>query len=115
MTFHINETALSFPIKPAQAKELSNAIKDVMQTFADKQQVQRPKRWPSMEFRLKGDAGDPGEVEFFEIFCNPNAHATAFDAKVLVTLRTAGGVKVATEGKLTSLKSDVDVFLTQSQ
>ncbi len=154
MTFHINETALTFPMKPAEAKELSSAITKVMQTFADKQQAQRPKRWEPMEFRIKGklllllivlqhefgsekgmldyctvawralegasalrragDGASPSELEFFEVFCNPNAHATAFDAKVLVTLRTAGGVKVATEGKLTSLKSDVDQFLAQS-
>ena len=63
MTFHINETALSFPIKPAQAKELSDAVRNVMQTFADKQQAQRPKRWPSMEFRLKGKPKLLGFVE----------------------------------------------------
>ena len=35
MTFHINETALTFPIKPEQAQELSAAITKVMQTFAE--------------------------------------------------------------------------------
>lgn len=35
MTFHINETALTFPIKPEQAQELSNAVGSVMKTFAE--------------------------------------------------------------------------------
>ncbi|PSC72270.1 hypothetical protein C2E20_4509 [Micractinium conductrix] len=83
-----------------------------MQTFADKQEAQRPKRLPSLEYIFKGDVA-AGEVEYFEVFCNTNAHATAFDARVLLTLRTAGGLRVTTEGKLTGVKADVEDYLTQ--
>lgn len=46
-----------------------------------------------------------------ELFCNPNAYSTAFDARVLVTLKAAGGVAVTTEGRLSALKADVENFL----
>lgn len=52
-------------------------------------------------------------VEFLEVVCNPNAYATAFDAKVLITVRSAQGLKVTTEGRLSNLKGDVDTFLDQ--
>jgi hypothetical protein len=34
---------------------------------------------------------------------------------VLVTLRAAGGVRLATEGKLSAVKADVEVFLEKQR
>ncbi len=46
-----------------------------------------------------------------QVFCNPNAHTTAFDAKLLITLWSRGGLKVTTEARLSTVTSDVDNFL----
>lgn len=58
-------------------------------------------------------AGDTSaqEIEHLEVFCNPNGYATAFDAKALITLRTADGLRLTTEGKLTGIKANVEEFL----
>ena len=49
------------------------------------------------------------------MFCNPNAHATAFEAKLLVSLRAAGGVSVTTEARLSNVKADLDAFMSQAE
>ncbi|CAL8464353.1 g3888 [Coccomyxa elongata] len=109
---HVNETTITFPLAEAQAKEIVAAINSLLQTFAAKQAAERPKRWQSMEYRYKGSGeGDP--VALLELFCNPNAYSTAFDARVLVTLKAVGGVSVTTEGRLSAFKADIDNFLDQ--
>ena len=47
------------------------------------------------------------------MFCNPNAYSSAFDAKVLISLKTEDGVAVTTEGRLSAIKNDIDTFLEQ--
>lgn len=54
LAFHIGDTTLSFPLRADEARRLSAALAGVMQTFADKQQAERPKRWPALEFVFKG-------------------------------------------------------------
>ena len=63
------------------------------------------------EFGMCAGSGQEDPVAHLELFCNPNAYSTAFDARVLVTLKAAGGVAVTTEGRLSALKADVENFL----
>lgn len=44
------------------------------------------------------------------MFCNPNAHATVVDAKLLLTIK-AGAVSVTTEGRLSGIKADLENFM----
>lgn len=51
---HVDQTSISFPLKPESGKELNEGLQVLLQTFADKQKAERPQRWKSMEFRVKG-------------------------------------------------------------
>jgi hypothetical protein len=62
-----------------------------------------------MEVRFTAE--QPGQgIELLEVFCNPNTYRTAFDAKLMVTARSAG-LKVVCEARLSNLKADVDAFV----
>lgn len=49
------------------------------------------------------------------MFCNPNAATNAFNAKVLVTVKSQDGMSVLTETPLTTLKADLDLCKQQMQ
>lgn len=66
-------------------------------------------RWESMEVRFSSEQPDQG-LELLEVFCNPNTYKTAFDAKLMITARSAG-LKVVCEGRLSNLKADLDSFI----
>jgi len=106
-----NDTTVSVPISQQAVKQLQAAIAAVLQTFAAKQKAERPQRWPMMEWRFKSsddpEASAGSEVEFFEVYCNPNGFSSAFEARTLLTLRTQGGVKVSSEAKLSALQVGV--------
>jgi len=107
------------PFDLDHAKQLDTAINQLLKTFSEKQEAKRPKRWEMMEVRIQPGADNSSSngaaaLELFEVFCNPNAHATAFDAKLLLTVRCTGGVKVTTEGRLSNFKADLDAFLAEA-
>ena len=54
LELHFGDTTVSFPVRADQAQQLAAAVSGVMKTFAEKQQAERPKRWDSMEFKMKG-------------------------------------------------------------
>jgi hypothetical protein len=96
ITLHIGETSLTVPFSVESAKGLSSAIAGLLATFKE--------RWDNMEYRQTNDG------VFFEVFCNPNAHATAFQAKYLVTIHDEK-LRIASEGQLSALKSDLDQYI----
>jgi hypothetical protein len=63
---------------------------------------------------LAGDT-NVGEIPHFELFCNPNAHSTAFDAKVLVTVRSVDGVQIVMEATLEQVRAGVKDALLASR
>lgn len=87
------------------AKGLSDSISSLLATFKEKEKATRPQRWQSLEYRESTEDG-----LYFELFCNPNAYANAFQAKVLVTIDD-GKIKVTSEGPLSAVKADVDQYL----
>ena len=62
-----------------------------------------------MEVRFTSEQLGQG-LELLEVFCNPNSYKNAFDAKLMITARSAG-LKVVCEGRLSNLKADVDAFV----
>eukprot|EP00798_Chlamydomonas_sp_ICE-L_P019015 gene19015-25606_t len=48
----------------------------------------------------------------FEDACNPNAYPTAFDTKMLITIKSKDGLKVMTEARLTAVKSDLKAYMS---
>ncbi len=66
-------------------------------------------------FKPGKDAAEPDtapSLEHLEFFCNPNAHTSPFDAKLLVTAKGPhDGLSVTTEARLSSLKADLDEFM----
>lgn len=108
---HLGETTIQLPFTPQQAKTLDAELSKLLQTFAEKQAAQRPKRWDSMDVRFTGEQpGQGGGLELLEIFCNPNTYKTAFDAKLMITAK-ASGLKVVCEGRLSSVKADLDAYI----
>lgn len=65
-------------------------------------------------FSFAGDTS-AGEIPHFELFCNPNAHSTPFDAKVLLTVHSVDGVKVVMEATLEQVRAGVKDTLIASR
>lgn len=61
-----------------------------------------------MEFRVAGDFATGGI--FLEVFCNPNAYSSAFQARALITVKD-DRVRFTSEGALSNLKAAVDEYL----
>ena len=94
MVLQQGPTSMTLTLSPRQMEQVMGAVADMRRIFTEKQEYeqgnggQRPKRWPSVDVSISGeDGGDDDDVSLtMEVFCNPNAHMNAFEARVLVTV-----------------------------
>lgn len=114
LELHVGPTTLSLPFNQQRATELKAALALLLATFAEKAKAERPKRWQALEYKFKSgdeDGNTPPGIALFEVFCNPNAAASPFDAKVLVTVKSEeGGVGFTTEAPLSALRADLEAY-----
>lgn len=106
---HLGQGAtLTVAIPEQQLCAVQEALDAVIQTFADKQAAERPQRWPEMCYTWEGQGVEGTTLEYIEVFCNPNAHSSAFDAQVLITMHAAGGIRLMAEQQLTRFQEELD-------
>lgn len=112
LALHVGDTTINAPINADQAATIAAGVAGLLQTFAAKAAATRPRRWEPLELRFTQTDDAANGLELLEVFCNPNSAATAFDAKLLLTLRGAkGGLSVTAEQRLSAFKADLDAFI----
>lgn len=109
LTLNLGEGSVSFSFSPQAARDLQQAIAQLMErlkaTAAKATPGGKTSPQESLEYRYTGDV-------FLEIFCNPNIWPTPFAAKVLITIRDAS-IRLTTEAELTRVREDINQYLEQ--
>ncbi len=109
LTLNLVEGSVSFKFSADAAKELQEAIAQLMQNLKVATQAAsgggKPTPKKPMEYQFSGDV-------FLEIFCNPNIWPSPFAAKVLVTLKD-DRIRLTTEAELTRIIEDINQYLEQ--
>jgi hypothetical protein len=109
LTLNLVEGSVSFSFTADAAKDLQQAIAQLMQNLKTATQGKtsggKPTPQKPMEYTFTGDV-------FLEVFCNPNIWPTPFAAKVLITLRDER-IRLTTEAELTRVIEDVNQYLEQ--
>jgi hypothetical protein len=109
LTLNLVEGSVSFRFTAEAARDLQNAIAQLMQSLKAATQAAsgggKPSPQKPMEYQFSGDV-------FLEIFCNPNIWPSPFAAKVLITLRD-DRIRLTTEAELTRVIEDVNQYLEQ--
>lgn len=109
LTLNLVEGSVSFSFSAESARDLQQAIAQLMQSLKAAAAKTTPggktSPQPPMEYRYTGDV-------FLEIFCNPNIWPSPFAAKVLITLRDAS-IRLTTEAELTRVIEDINQYLDQ--
>lgn len=109
LTLNVGETSVSFPLACEDARTFQGMIQDLLQVFKEKEEKGQRKKLDAMDYHCSWTT-DGGNEGHFQVYCNPNAYANAYQAKALITVQS-NSVRVMTEGKLSAIKSDLDSFV----
>lgn len=106
LSLHLqDETTMTVPVSKEGVEDLKQSLAGFIAMFKEKMAAKVSKRWDSFEYEWSQADGLR-----LEVFCNPNAFATIFDVKMLLTVRCGDQIKVMSELPLSSLQSDLDAF-----
>jgi len=106
LTLHLQEdTTVSIPFSLRGASELKSALAEFVNVFKRKAAGEKPEHRSDFEYTW-----DQGGVKL-ELFANPNAFATIFDAKLFLKVRCDDDAEVVSELPLSSLQADLDALL----
>jgi len=96
---------------------MKEATLKVFDLFKEKETWERPRRLDQVKVKLSSTSQETTNATTsttteISLFVNPNAYATAFQAKVLFSLKALeSGIEITTEIPLSKFKEDVDDFL----
>ena len=108
LKLHLSDSTISIPLESASVLEMKQATLKVFELFKEKETWERPRRLDQIKMKLSTS----DESIQISLFVNPNAYATAFQAKVLFGLKSVeSGIELTTEIPLSKFKDDVDNFL----
>ena len=109
LTLNVGETSVSFPLACEDARTFQGMLQELLQVFKEKEAKGQRKKLDAMDYQCSWTT-DGGNDGHFQVYCNPNAYASAYHAKALITVQS-NSVQVMTEGKLSAIKSDLDSFV----
>lgn len=113
LVLHLGESTLELPFSVAEARNLGRSFNGLLQTFKDKQETEKPQKWDRMNYTYQATKEVADGISFLEVACNPNAFPSAFDAKLLVSLKAQSGIKITGEANLSQVKSDLQGFIAK--
>ena len=113
LKLHLSDSTITLPLEEALAVEMKEATLKVFDLFKEKETWDRPRRLDQVKVKLVSSTSSANTTTTeISLFVNPNAYATAFQAKVLFGLKAPeSGIEITTEIPLSKFKEDVDDFL----
>lgn len=105
VTLQAGPSSIRLPVAVEQIEKMKQFLRDVVVVFSEKEEAERPKRWDSVDVRIERGTGV--QYSSIELFCNPNAYSSVFDASILVTIHACDGMVVTSEITLEQFKAGI--------